>query len=143
MKRIIIGLAAAAILVTGVAVATPTRGFTATLLGATSVDHISIDVDDPSNVVFARVEIEAGGTSGWHSHPSQVFVLVESGRAVHVDGETCERKVLRKGDVFVETPGEVHKIVTNRHRSATFIVNFVGLPPETPTLISEPNPCGN
>jgi quercetin dioxygenase-like cupin family protein len=143
MKRIIIGLAAAAILVTGVAVATPTRGFTATLLGATTVDHISIDVHDPSNVVFARVEIEPGGTSGWHSHPSHVFVLVERGRAVHIDGDTCERTVLRKGDVFMESPGEVHRVLNNEDRSAFFIVNFVGLPPETPTLISQPNPCRN
>lgn len=142
MKRIIIGLAAAAVLVTGVAaVATPSRGFSAKLLGATSVDQISINVDEPSNVVFARIKIEAGGTSGWHSHPSNLFVLVKRGRAVYVDGETCEREVLRKGDVFVETPGEVAKVVTNQRRPAVFIANFVGLPPDTPTLIDEPNPC--
>jgi hypothetical protein len=37
----------------------------------------------------------------------------------------------------------VHRVLNNEDRSAFFIVNFVGLPPETPTLISQPNPCRN
>src|SRR5687768_230925 len=109
MKRTIIALAAVVVLTAGIAVATPSRGFTTKLLGAGTFDSLSIQESDPSSVLFVRVEQEVGGTSGWHSHPAHVFVLVKKGR-VAVNGEGhCTPTVYTKGEVFHETPGHVHK----------------------------------
>ena len=143
MRRAMIAFAAAAVLAVGaavVAVATPPEGFSAKVLGVTTTARINIQEDDPSNVLFARVMLEPGGTTGWHSHPSYVFVLVKSGRAVRVN-HNCERAVFEPGEVFIERTDRVHKVMNRSDETAVFIATFVGLPPGSPTLIDEPNPC--
>ena len=140
MKRTIIALGAATVLLAGVATATPPRGFTTKVLGATTVDRISVTEGEASNVAFVRVELAPDGTTGWHSHPSHVFVLVKSGRAVHID-DGCGRTVFEEGQVFVEEPGHVHKVINPGDEPAVFIATFVGLPPDAPALTDEPNQC--
>ena len=143
MRRAIIAFAAAAVLAVAaavVAVATPPIGFSAEPLGVTTTARINIQEDDPSNVLFARVMLEPGGTTGWHSHPSYVFVLVKSGRAVRVN-DKCHRAVFEPGEVFIERTDKVHKVMNRSDETAVFIATFVGLPPGSPTLTDEPNPC--
>jgi quercetin dioxygenase-like cupin family protein len=140
MKRIIIALAAVAVVTAGVAVATPSRGFSAEVLGTKTVKRLSIEEPDPSTTMFIRIEQEVGGTSGWHSHPAHVFVLVKHGRVVRVNHE-CERTVFEKGEIFVERPGHVHKAINVGDNQLVLLATFVGLPPETPPTTDEPNPC--
>jgi len=85
---------------------------------------------------------QPGGTTGWHSHPANVFVLVRSGRVAVSDGDTCTRTIYNKGDVFVETPGHVHKASNvGDEQQVVLIATFVGLPPNTPPTTDEANPC--
>lgn len=143
MRRAIIAFVAAAVLALAaavVAVATPPSGFSAKLLGVTTTGRIAINETDPSSVLFARVILEPGGTTGWHSHPSYVFVLVKSGSAVRVNHH-CNRAVFEQGDVFIERTDRVHKVINRGDEPAIFVATFVGLPPGSPTLIDERNPC--
>lgn len=143
MKRTIIGLAAVLVLTAGVAVATPSRGYVAKLLGATTIDSLSIQPSGPSIAMFLRASLEPGGTTGWHSHPAHVFVLVKAGKVAVFDGDACTRTVYRQGEVFLETPGHVHKAsdVSDDDGGTVLIATFVGLPPDTPATTDEANPC--
>jgi quercetin dioxygenase-like cupin family protein len=139
----LIAFAVAAVFASGaalVALATPPIGFSATPLGVTTTKRISINETDPSNVLFAQVTLEPGGSTGWHSHPSYVFVLVKSGEAVRIN-HNCNRVRFEQGDVFIERTDRVHKVINPGDEPAVFIATFVGLPPGSPTLIDEANPC--
>ena len=141
MKRTIIALAAVVVLTAGIAVATPSRGFTAKLLGSATTDSLSIQESEPSTALFVRVELEPGGTSGWHSHPANVFVLVKKGR-VAVNGEGhCAPIIYTRGDIFQETPGHVHKASNVGEGKLVLIVTFLGVPLGAAPLTDEPNPC--
>jgi quercetin dioxygenase-like cupin family protein len=141
MKRIIIGLAAVLVISGGIATATPSRGFVSTVLGSTTIDSLSIQPSGESVALFLRVTLEPGGTSGWHSHPAHVFVLVRAGRVALADGDTCTRTVYKEGEVFVETPDHVHKATNVGNEQAVLLATFVGLPPGTPARTDETNPC--
>jgi len=143
MKRIIIGLAVAVLTISGgMAAATPSRGYIPQALGATTIDSLSIQPSGASVALFVRATIEEDGTTGWHSHPANVFVLVRKGRVAVSDGDTCTRTIYNKGDVFVETPGHVHKASNvGDEQQVVLIATFVGLPPNTPPTTDEANPC--
>ena len=140
-KRVIIALAAVLVLTVGAAVATPSRGYIAKVLGATTIDSVSIRPDGPSVTLFVRAQIEPDGTTGWHSHPAHVFVLVKQGRVAIIGEGDCTRKVYRPGEIFVETPGHVHKALNVGEDGVVLVATFVGLPPDTPPSTDEANPC--
>ncbi len=141
MKRTIIALAAVVVLTGGIAVATPSSGFTTKLLGAGTIDSLSIQEYGPSTALFVRVAQEPGGTSGWHSHPANVFVLVKKGR-VAVSGEgDCAPIIYTKGDIFQEEPGHVHKASNVGDGELVLIATFLGVPPGAAPLTDEANPC--
>lgn len=141
MKRIIIGLAAVLVMTAGIAVATPSRGYVTKLLGSGSFDSLSIQPSGQSVALFVRAELEPGGTTGWHSHPAHVFVLVRAGRVALSDGDTCTRTVYNKGEIFLETPDHVHKATNVGNEQVVLLATFVGLPPDTPPTTDEANPC--
>jgi quercetin dioxygenase-like cupin family protein len=141
MKRTIIALAAVVVLTAGIAVATPSRGFTTKLLGAATFDSLSIQESEPSSVLFVRVEQEPGGTSGWHSHPADVYVLVKQGRVAVIEEGDCARAVYTRGDIFHETPGHVHKAFNVGDGKLVLVATFLGVPPGAATLKDEANPC--
>ena len=141
MKRTIIALAAVVVLTAGIAIATPSRDFTSTLLGSGTFDSLSIQESEPSTTSFVRVEIKPGGTSGWHSHPADAFVLVKKGRVAVIAEGDCARTIYRRGDVFNEEPGHVLKVVNVGEGNVVNVVAFVGAPPGAELRTDEPNPC--
>ena len=140
-KRVMIALAAVLVLTVGAAVATPSRGYVAKLLGATTIDSLSIKPDGPSTALFVRAQIEAGGTTGWHSHPAHVFVLVKQGRVAIVEEGDCTRTVYTPGEIFMETPGHVHKAINVGDNGVVLVATFVGMPPGAAPTTDEANPC--
>src|SRR5215212_9014670 len=141
MKRIIIGIAAVLAVSGGIAAATPSRGYVAKALGSTTVESLSIQPSGESVALFVRATIEDGGTTGWHSHPADVFVLVRHGRVAVRDGSTCTSTIYNEGDVFVEMPGHVHKASNVGEEKVVLLATFVGLPPNTPPTTDEASPC--
>jgi hypothetical protein len=64
---------------------------------------------DAGDVVLQEVTIGPGGTTGWHSHPGPVIVVVKQGTLTYVraDGGVCTSTPYSAGTAFVD-PGQGH-----------------------------------
>ena len=64
---------------------------------------------DAGEVVVQEVTIGPGGTTGWHSHPGPVVVVVKQGTLTYVraDGGECTSTPYPAGTAFVD-PGQGH-----------------------------------
>ena len=64
---------------------------------------------DAGEVVVQEVTIGPGGTTGWHSHPGPVVVVVKQGTLTYVraDGGVCSSTPYGAGTAFVD-PGQGH-----------------------------------
>ena len=81
-----------------------------TMTGSVQFNTGEIKFQTKGDVIFktARVEIAAGGTSGWHTHPGVVLVTVQQGAVTFYD-QTCSSVVHVAGAVgasFVEADGD-------------------------------------
>ena len=58
---------------------------------------------------------QAGGTTGWHTHPGPTFVIVTAGAVTHYDGDdpNCTPHVYTAGMTFVDRGGSHVHIVRN------------------------------
>lgn len=121
------------------ALSTPGSGASPTLLArGKAVDKIKTKGKEAFDVVVQEITFTPGGQSGWHSHPGQAIVVIESGtfttyRAVGGDDDDdddaddddkarCEKKVYRAGEVYVDPGyGNVH-IARNESASENLVV---------------------
>jgi cupin domain len=64
---------------------------------------------DAGEVVVQEITIGPGGTTGWHSHPGPVVVVVKQGTLTYVraDGGECTATPYSAGTAFVD-PGQGH-----------------------------------
>jgi quercetin dioxygenase-like cupin family protein len=64
---------------------------------------------ESGEVVVQEVTIGPGGTTGWHSHPGPVVVVVKQGTLTYVraDGGVCTSTPYSAGTAFVD-PGQGH-----------------------------------
>ena len=64
---------------------------------------------DAGEVIVQEITIAPGGTTGWHSHPGPVVVVVKAGALTYVreDHGTCFETVYAAGTAFVD-PGQGH-----------------------------------
>ena len=64
---------------------------------------------DAGEVVVQEVTIGPGGTTGWHSHPGPVVVVVKQGTLTYTraDGGVCTSTPYSAGTAFVD-PGQGH-----------------------------------
>ena len=104
-----------------------------------------------------------GGTSGWHSHPGPVLVVVKTGtitfyragkhsgldgddenRDNGANGPTCSRTVYAAGSAFVEVPAPGHVMLAKNEGSteATVTATYFA-PPGAALRIDRPWPGGN
>ncbi|WP_254272828.1 cupin domain-containing protein [Haloarcula marina] len=100
-------------------------------------------VRDASTVVLARVTLEPGGTTGWHTHPGPVVVNVIEGQLEIVFAHTCITHTYEAGNAFVD-PGGHAEIATNPSDSQQTVAYalFFGVPDgESPTTHVEPQDC--
>jgi len=80
----------------GPASATPPSASTTTLISRTmftggydaNLDGIKVKIEGPVDVATIQVNFQAGGTTGWHSHPGATFVQVQSGTVAPVGTST-------------------------------------------------------
>jgi len=65
---------------------------------------------DAGEVVVQEVTIAPGGTTGWHSHPGPVVVVVKQGTLTYMraDGGVCTSTAYPAGTAFVD-PGQGHQ----------------------------------
>lgn len=123
-------LVALVVTVVAVALATPSLGLVATTLATgVSLDNINQHVEANKNadgsvvpwqlhvgaqgqtdVRVLRLEVAAGGHSGWHSHPGLLIGTVKSG-SVDLYDANCQKRTITAGGVFFESD-RVHGLIT-------------------------------
>ena len=154
MKRttLLVGVAVTALallaLIVGAAFATTPSGVTPTLLTRATLGEFvahndGITLKSPyhsADVTNVRVDLQPGGTTGWHHHPGIAVVAVASGTVTEYDPE-CRQSVITTGNGFVESRDEVHLVHNEGSIPAVLYVTFI-TPSETPqgVTISDPQP---
>lgn len=99
----IVLLPLALVLPLGKAGATPGSGVSSSIVARGTTDRdIRLRAKQPSDLVFARVTLQPGGSTGWHSHPGPVLAVVESGTLTHYDRD-CRAGTYTTEEAFKET----------------------------------------
>ena len=73
--------------------------------------HELIQVNDAEETVIQQIVMAPGGTTGWHSHPGPVVVLITAGQMSFYDGDdpTCTVRTYSAGQSFIDSgQGHVH-----------------------------------
>jgi quercetin dioxygenase-like cupin family protein len=135
-------------LVVGAAFATSPSGVTPTLLTRATLGEFvahndGITLKSPggsADVTNVRVDLQPGGSTGWHHHPGVAVVAVASGTVTEYDKE-CRKSVIAAGQGFVESQDRVHLVHNEGSVPAVLYVTFI-TPTETPqgVTISDPQP---
>ena len=96
---------------------------------------------DNTDIVVANIAITPGGTSGWHSHPGPVLVVVKTGvlTIYHGDDPTCSPTLHPAGTAFTEEGGVVHIARNEGAVDATTVATFF-VPVSAPQRIDEALP---
>lgn len=71
---------------------------------------MTLNTLDDTDVGADRLTVQPQGFSGWHSHPSPVFVIVTQGTIEWVDSLLCSPKTLTVGQTLIESTGRVHNV---------------------------------
>ena len=111
-----------------------------------NADGIKFRTKGSVDVRVQKVDIAAGGVSGWHHHPGIVIVSVESGAVTFTNADcssTTYGPGLPDGSAFIESgadPGQASSV-----KGATVYATFVA-PQATPPVFRieddpQPQPC--
>jgi quercetin dioxygenase-like cupin family protein len=95
-----------------------------------------------SDVAIAQITVNAGGSSGWHSHPGGAIVVVQHGsltvyRSV---GSECQTTTYTAGQAFIERPGEVNQVINTGTDPYVLFVTFPRVPQGASARTDEPDP---
>ncbi len=93
--------------------------------------------DEPFEVIPQTVTFEPGRTSGWHSHPGPVFVVVKSGTVTVYDA-TCVPRRYSAGQGFMEGPEPA--VVRNEGGTSSENVATLLVPTGSPVRTDAPSP---
>lgn len=133
MKRIaFLLLVVVASVSTGAALATPSSGVSASTLGRALIDgKLKMRSEGLADAVIRQVTVSAGGTTGWHTHPGPVLVIVTSGVLTLYEGDdkTCSGKTYGAGQGFIDPGyGHIHVARNETTSPAQFIAVFFDVP---------------
>lgn len=104
----------------------------------------AVEIEDPSEVVMAKVTLEPGASVGWHSHPGPAIVVIASGELTIVRASDCARFTYREGQSFIDPGHGNEHIAFNASESDQTVVHVAYLEvPEGagPTLPAEAPDC--
>ena len=142
--KILLGAAAVAGLVAGIAMATPTIGAwynvilsTGTLNKSVStLAHVpiagseegftaSLETEGAANFIVQEIKFSPGGTTGWHTHPGVLLLSLtaDSGPIDWYDAN-CLKHTYHAGDSWTEATS-LHDVVNNSSIDAHFVVTYV------------------
>lgn len=139
---VVIGTVAAVAVVPSAAIATPGSGVTGTILAKGTTDgtlHIK-PAQGATDVTVRTITITPGGTTGWHHHPGQVLVVVQSGTLTRTLDD-CSLEVTSAGKAFVEPAGSKHRHMGRNlgTEPLVLVVSYL-LPAGAPLSVDEPAP---
>lgn len=102
-----------------------------------------IQVNNAQETVVQQIIIAPGGTTGWHSHPGPVVVLIKSGQMSFYDGDdpTCTVRTYSAGQAFVDS-GQGHVHIARNEGSANLELwaTYFDVPPGGAFRIDAPSP---
>lgn len=119
---------------------------------------VELKAKDVTDIAVSNVDVGPGGSSGWHTHPGPVLVVVRSGtitfyRAGHhgQDGEDgggdsplCTRTDYPAGAAFIEYPLPGHSMLARNEGTTDAAVTATYFAPKGAALrIDKPAPGGN
>jgi quercetin dioxygenase-like cupin family protein len=86
---------------------------------------------EAGQVVVQEVTIGPGGTTGWHSHPGPVVVVVKQGTLTYTraDGGVCTATDYSAGTAFVDPgQGHEHTAFNNGSENLVLIATYFAVP---------------
>jgi hypothetical protein len=123
---------------------------------------VEIKTKDNTDIVVSNVLVAPGGTSGWHTHPGPVLVVVKTGSITFyragkhgenggdengdnaTNASTCSRTVYPAGSAFVEVPAPGHVMLAKNEGDGEATVTATYFAPVGAALrINRPWPGGN
>jgi quercetin dioxygenase-like cupin family protein len=102
-----------------------------------------IQVNNAQETVMQQIVIAPGGSTGWHSHPGPVVVLIKSGQMSFYssDDPTCTVRTYSAGQAFVDSgQGHVHIARNEGNVNLELWATYFDVPPGGPFRIDAPNP---
>lgn len=133
---------------TGVAIgnATPSSGSSTTVIGRALISEdvkiktkaIKLQTKEPFEVITQTVTFQPGGTSGWHSHPGPVFVIVKTGTVTVYDA-SCTPRRYTAGQGFVE--GTEPAVVRNEGATVSESIATLLVPTGEPARTEASSQC--
>jgi len=109
-------------------------------LGYSDENTVNLHVKGPSDVLQSHLVFQQNGTTGWHTHPGPVVVVVETGALTEIHSDGCVT-VHPAGSAFFEPAGEVHNVVNQTGGVTDVYATFLS-PAGTQPLIPASNPGG-
>jgi len=97
-------------------------------------------VGGPAEIMLARVTLEPGSSSGWHSHPGSGWVVVTNGQVSLYGHDGCPR-VYAAGAAFLEEAGDIHEARNETAQPVEFFIAFT-VPSEGPLMMTASTPPG-
>ena len=146
-----VGVGAAALAAAGIAYATGFVGSptittlaTGSLPDATQLNasRIKFETKDPTTVVQQSITWHAGDSSGWHSHPGFVLVVVKSG-PLYYETADCVTHTYASGQMFIESGSDPARVVQPAGASDATIYETYVIPADRPARVDAQAPsCG-
>jgi quercetin dioxygenase-like cupin family protein len=102
-----------------------------------------IQVNNARETVVQQIIIAPGGSTGWHSHPGPVVVLIKSGQMSFYSSEdpTCTARTYSAGQSFVDSgQGHVHIARNLGSVNVELWATYFDVPPGGAFRIDVPNP---
>lgn len=124
---------------------------------------VEIKAKDPTDIAVSNVVVAPGGSSGWHSHPGPVLVVVKTGTITFyrfgkhggqngddengdngANAPTCSVAVYNAGSAFIEVPAPGHVMLARNEGTvdATVTATYFA-PPGAALRIDQPWPGGD
>ena len=103
--------------------------------------HAEIKSAPALDLAVQSIVFQAGGQSGWHSHPGPVFIEVVSGTMTFYESDdpTCTGIVRTVGQGYLDVGEHAHIARNETSAPAQTIVTYFA-PPGAALRIDEPNP---
>jgi quercetin dioxygenase-like cupin family protein len=106
---------------------------------ATQVVH----VDDPTQMVMAKITFAVGAALPWHTHPGPALVTVTAGELTLVDGEDCSVRKYPAGSSFMDAgQGHVHTALNTTAVATELYVTYLDVPVgQSPLVVASAPGC--
>lgn len=102
-----------------------------------------LHVPNAQDTVVQQIVIAPGGTTGWHSHPGPVVVLIASGEMKFYSGDSasCTAITYAAGQAFIDSgQGHVHIARNEGTENLVIWATYFDVPPGRPFRIDAPSP---